>query len=170
MRDYYKSDNAAYLKTMLAFIEVETINLEKERSLYHVNFVSTDIIDNIGRLMKPIKPIIMIWVFIWILIIFISMSLESYTLDQYIYIGILFISVFFALILISVLFSLYTEKKLSRQGGYRWILIVGIISPPVLTIVLSDLYILFVLIQILSLILLIRAKKNRSSIILIDDK
>ncbi|MBB6637613.1 hypothetical protein [Cohnella thailandensis] len=168
MRDYYKQNDNGYLYSLLAFTEVEVKLLENEKHSLSANDSSTDVMDAIRRLIRPLSPIMMIWLFTVFMLFFYSNFMREQDLFSRLVIVIMFFSCFFSLILIFVLVSLGMDNNLRKLGWRRWLYIVGISMVPWAEVIFTDLALLFVGIQAFSLFMFIREKKRKTvNIILI---
>lgn len=166
IRDYYKLGDVSLLITLIAFIEVEMKKLDAEKRTLTSSESSEEIMDYIARLMKPVRPIMVFFV-----IVFVSIGLGLLVMkqdnlwDKLCLIG-FSLSLFFSLMISVTLFSLMINNKLPRQGKYRWILDVGMIFTPCLVFFSWKFSLVSPVIQAILLVLYMRSKKPTQIIIL----
>lgn len=170
MRDYYRQDDSSLLNTLLAFTEVEVKKLEKEKSTLSMNDTSTDVMDLMGRLVRPLSPIGMVWILVLWALFFLSQIYQTKFIWEKLSWGLISVSTLFALILIFGLISLFIDNNLSRRiSVYRWLFIMGSICPPWIAVFFVRYSLIFVLIQGISFFMFIKiSKKQKPGILLIE--
>lgn len=160
IRDYYERADISILRTLMTFIKVETTKLDKEMVKLLEKDASSEVFDIVTRLIRPLKPIFILFMTILIAIWFLLNSLQEGEYIDIVFWLVAFFSTYFSLCLLMVIISLWIEKSLGIKGGYRWGIIIVIITCPVMCILDIKLAVVSLIIQVLSLILFVKSKKK----------
>lgn len=162
-KDYYRNRDSAYLETMLAFIEVDLKKLDIERKKYSRYDSITDISEFVMKLYDPLKPIVMIWIFIW----FFLMCYTIYQAQEFwyykLFVLLCSISIFISATLVAAIISLIMNNEISRPSSYKWYSLVGtIVFVPLLIFLHLSFSVLSLVIQLMGAYLLVRIKKKKN--------
>ncbi|OBZ18451.1 hypothetical protein A8L34_02380 [Bacillus sp. FJAT-27264] len=149
------------LRTLMTFIQLESDKLQKEKSKLILTNSSSDVFETVLRLYRPFKPIVLVFVIVFITIYFILLLLNQNNILASIILFIMFISLIQSGTMIWVIISLLMEGNLGINSKYRWVLIACLIVSPILMLVDLRLSVLSLLIQIVLFIFFVRSRKNQ---------
>lgn len=164
--DYIRHDDPSYLVSLLAFISMDLKKLDKEKMRLSADGSSTDLEEIISKLFAPFKPIFIIWIMVWGGSSLFVIYKEQYTWYGKFSIIAFSLSLLASIIVVYSLFSLMLQKQLSQQGKYRWFLNICLIAAPLLSVTYKGLSIVSLMIQIVSLMLLIKRKRSEKNFII----
>lgn len=166
MLDFYKKGDTFLLVTLMEFIEVEFRKLNKEKLTFSMYDTSTDILDSINKLIRPLKPIAIIFFTIFAVLVFILALMQQNNIWDEIYLITFFFSSGFSVMILSATISLWIDNKLRRQSRFRWALDICMILSPSISLLDWRLSIISPLLQIIALILYVRTKNTKKFIVL----
>ncbi|WP_339222099.1 hypothetical protein [Paenibacillus sp. FSL W7-1332] len=167
--DYHRYGDPAYLETMLAFIEVDVRKLEEDKKRLSEYDSTTDVEGFIKRLSDPFKPIMMIWLLLWFLLLGYIKYQSQDTWYSKLFVGSFFTSIFVSAIAILAVITLIKSNVRDKGRTFKWFLFGYIILSPVLIFIYEGLSILSLVTQIVSFYLLIRIQKNKKNMIITFD-
>ncbi|MFE4709774.1 MULTISPECIES: hypothetical protein [unclassified Paenibacillus] len=161
VRDYYLRADTSILRTLMTFIQLECDKLHKEKSKLISSNTSSDVFETVFRLYKPFKPIVLVFVIVFVTIYFLLLSLNQNNILAVIILFIIFISLIISGSVIWGIISLAMEGDLGIYGKYRWSLTIFLIGSPFVMLLDLRLSILSLLIQIVLIVLLARSRENQ---------
>ncbi|WP_339292521.1 hypothetical protein MKY48_06250 [Paenibacillus sp. FSL W8-0187] len=169
VRDYYRYGDSAYLETMLAFIEVDVRKLEEDKKRLSEYNSNTDVEGFIKRLSDPFKPIMMIWLLVWFLLLGYIKYQSQDTWYSKLFVGSFLTSIFISAIAVLAVLSLLKSNVRYKRRTYKWFVFGYIIFSPVLIFIHDALSIFSLVTQIIGLYLLIRLQKIKKNMIITFD-
>lgn len=164
IRDYYKQGDSLILTSLFAFIEKEMKELDKEKQKI-AGSTDNELMDAIFRLLRPLKPIVLLLIIVLSSGIFSLFYNEIQNTWSKIYFTTFSFSLMFAAIILLLLLSVWYEKNLGKQSLYRWFLTFAIILTPCLAFLFWELSVILPVIQGICFVLFIRSKARKQLIL-----
>ncbi|MCY9593001.1 hypothetical protein PC41400_27085 [Paenibacillus chitinolyticus] len=167
-RTFYTQGHPHILSALQIFIDNQINTSREEKAELSKYENSTDVIDKIGRMIKPFVPIVFIWAFVLLLVSYVSVLIHQQDMSAKIHWTMYFFSVLISFMFVCVLLSVDFDNKLGKQGHYRWLLLSTIMITPFVFLLYTGLWWVSISIQVIAFILLIKKqKKAKNSLILL---